>query len=154
MIAEFRNCWHVENATSGPIDCLGGFLPTSPGHIVRRGEQVILHYGPDRWLCLDCDPRQIDELHAAAEGSGIEITDVSGYWSKIEFADRESFTDLSAAQPVELLLKDRSCAVMSLFDCPAIAVDGDGLKMLLLRSSYAESFVEAFEKARTAGAVR
>ena len=151
MISEFRNCWHVENATSAPIVPEGSFLPTNPGQIRRRGNQVILHYGPDRWLCVDNSAEQVEELQSVAQRSKIEITDVSGYWARIEFNDHSSFSVLGATQPVEFFLKDRDCAVMSLFDCPAIAVDGDEITMLLVRSSYAESFVQAFEKTRLAG---
>lgn len=154
MISDFRNCWHVENTTSSLRNLEGTFLPSTPGKLVRRGEQIILHYGPDRWLCLDNSEQQIEELQAMANGSSIEVTDVSGYWSKIEFEDRDRFSELKSSQPVELFLKDRDCAVMSLFDCPAIAVDGQEIMMLLVRSSYADSFVHVFEKARSAGPVR
>lgn len=154
MIGEFRNCWHIENATSAPIPPEGDFLPTQPGGVVRRGEQIVLHYGPDRWLCLDSDEDQIDELRMMARDSEIEITDVSGYWSKVEFRTRDAFMALHAAQPVALFLKERDCAVMSLFDCPAIAIDTKDIMMLLVRSSYAESFAEVFEKARSTEVVR
>ncbi|MBB3989123.1 hypothetical protein [Croceicoccus naphthovorans] len=43
---------------------------------------------------------------------------------------------------------------MSLFDCPAIAVNGADLTMLLVRSSYAESFAQTFAKARSASESR
>jgi len=126
-----------------------------PGQVNRLwGAGRSLHYAPDRWLIPLPAPSTLEELERAANAGGGVLTEVSGKWLLIRVAGaaiagaaqaEPSTTPLAAGFAKELVLKDRDCAALWLFDCPVIVSrDAPDLE-IWLEASYEASFLSTLD---------
>lgn len=120
-----------------------------PGCANRAPGGEALHYAPDRWLISTPDAATLSQLERAAHAGEGVLTEVSGKWLRMRMPGAARAGPggwpLAAGFAREHLLKDRDCAALWLFDCPAIAsLAGPDLD-LWLEASYAASFLAMLE---------
>jgi sarcosine oxidase gamma subunit len=124
---------------------LGSDLPGEPGAVRRdpAGRAELLHIAPRRWLV----PKPSTALHARIveldrAGAG-SLIDVEGKWQPLVLRGARALAILESSIDVELVLRERACAAVMLFDCPAIVARARAEFELWVASSYASSFSSA-----------
>jgi hypothetical protein len=136
--------WSEFNPASGVL----GEAAKTAGAVSRKpGEPVEwMHHAPNRWLLPNLQPPLRDLLLTAETRQCGVLTQVSGKWQCIRLLPPKTTHKLrhplGAGMPVELILEQRQCAAIVLFDCPVIVESDDGLLSVWVESSYLNSFLE------------
>jgi sarcosine oxidase gamma subunit len=127
-----------------------GLLPVGPGaaRFDASRRPVLLHFAPERWLAPNPDlDTRASLARAAGEGLGVLI-DVSGKWDEVRIHGQGAGRLLACDLAIEEVLKDRDCAAVTLFDCPAtVARAPDGF-VVWVQSSYTSDFMACAERCR------
>ena len=139
-----------EYVTHAPTDAIVDALPAHPGQVLRDGGRrpMLLHFAPRRWLAPAPDTALMARLNAlAARGQGA-LVDVEGKWRRVLVEGPGAAQALASTISVEAVLRDRECAAVSLFDCPAILARQGGAFDLWVAASYLDHFVGATRNLR------
>lgn len=133
---EVRDCveWHSRYgvATHG----------ISPGEAVIESRRRTLYFSPGYLLAINFDG---GAPPLAAVLSAIPI-DVTGKWRGFRLTGPRAGAVLAAGAHVELLLQDRVCAALSLFDCPVVLLRTADAYEVWVLASYTESLCQALNK--------
>jgi sarcosine oxidase gamma subunit len=101
------------------------------------GSDVALNIAPARWLVIAPQESWLaGRAQAEKAGHGILI-DASGRWVPVDIA--KDSRALSAAAPLELILREREVAALWIFDCPVLIVRCNGEIRVLVEASYTHS---------------
>jgi sarcosine oxidase gamma subunit len=76
------------------------------------------------------------------------VIDVSGKWDALSIEGPGAIRLLCCALDLEGVLKDRDCAAVTLFDCPAVLARVPDGFALWVQSSYTADFVGTAERLR------
>jgi len=130
------NCveWHV--ATSFAAHGL------SPGCAVTEGDSRILHFTPSCLLVIN----HAGSMSALAVIADTIPVDVTGKWHGFRLRGSNVADVLAAGVHTDLVLNGRSCAALSLFDCPVVLSCIDGTYEVWVHASYAGSLCTALDK--------
>lgn len=124
--------------------------PSAAGALARDSDDdaSLLHFAPGRVLAPDPSASTEALLDAAAsQGMGTWI-DVTGKWARYSVRGPGAARLLACALSLDVVLGNRDCAAVTIFDCPAIiATCRDGFDLWVL-SSYAGDFLATAEKFR------
>lgn len=126
-------------------DALGAGLPGEPGAVRRdaAGRAELLQVAPRRWLVpapSTALQAGLEELDAAGAGC---LIDVEGKWQAVALSAEHARSILESTIDVDLVLRDRACAAVMLFDCPSVVARAGAAFEVWVASSYAESFLNA-----------
>lgn len=108
------------------------------GSVAKRA--CLLHIAYGRWLVHDPDQeleRRLDELVKAGVAL---LIDVTGKWTSVPMAEPNASRVLATGVAVEIVLAERECASIWLFDCPVVLARTGSQLALWVQSSYAPSF--------------
>ncbi len=112
-----------------------------PGAVVREpAARLGLHFAPQRWLFIEPDAGYLSSTLV-----GAHLFDVSGKWCQFSLEGQDARHALSSGCDPDTTLADRRCARLSLFDCPTIVVQLDGIFTLCVEASYAASLQAAIQ---------
>ena len=131
---------------------LGSDWPIAPGavRIDATGQPELLHFAPGRWLAPGPGPALAAFLEAAERAGAGTLVEVTGKWDRLDVYGIDAGRVLASAIGIKAVLAERSCAAVTLFDCPAILA-GRGTKFLLwVQSSYTADFMATATRVRAA----
>lgn len=141
-----QNCLEYVAPVIDPTVPLSGW-PLNPGEIQydAAGRYIALHFAPDRWLVPDARPEILAALNGLDEAGLGTLVDVSGKWQWLQMNSNRALRALGSCISVDAVSHGRSCAAVTLFDCPTILSRSDDHFDIWVMSSYAESFLLAVE---------
>lgn len=123
----------------------------APGTVSRfESQTVAMHFAPARWLLADAAPKSVVD----AQAEGAIVFEVTGKWRCLEIGGAGAADWLAAGTNLAMVLHDRDCAAVSLFDCPVVIArrsDGDGFDLYVV-ASYWISLCAALDRARLSNA--
>jgi len=127
-------------AYAWPADaCASPDWPREPGAVRRNAQQqpALLHFAPARWLAPAPAPELRRLLEGAASAGAGSLIDASGKWMTVDIAGTGAARLLACTLDIEAVLRDRECAAVTLFDCPAVAARVAQGFRLWVQASYA-----------------
>ena len=101
------------------------------------GTDLALSVAPARWLVVAPPESWLTERARAQTSGRGSLIDVSGRWIPVDIA--EDVGALSAAAPLELIMRGRDVATLWIFDCPVLIVRCNGETRVLAEASYVHS---------------
>ena len=130
--------------------------PRTPGAVRFDAHQrpVLLHFAPGRWLVPDPDLVTRALLASTAQQGSGTLVDASGKWDALVIHGPGAARLLACDLAIEAVLRDRDCAAVTLFDCPATIARVPGGFALWVQSSYTSDFMACAESFRAALASR
>ena len=84
------------------------------------GTDIALSVAPARWLVVAPQESWLTARALAEQAGHGTLIDVSGRWVPVDIA--QDSQPLSAAAPLDLILRDRDVAALWIFDCPVLIV--------------------------------
>jgi hypothetical protein len=143
-----ETCFEFVTYGALPDDCR---LPARPGQVSRDadGRPALLHFAPRRWLVVSPGANLKAGL-ADLDDRGLgALVDVDEKWLPLRVG--EPSKSLGTCIAAGAVLRDRQCAAVSIFDCPAIIAGGESGIDLWVASSFVDTLRAAFrETAHTA----
>jgi sarcosine oxidase gamma subunit len=122
---------------------LSGISTDGAGNGLRmaadQAPRSVLRLASDRWLLRDPGSELLGQLGAQSLG----VTEVTGKWRPFRLSGPRAARLLASALDVGVVLADRDCARVVVFDCPGVLVrESDGYTLMVERS-YASAFLSA-----------
>ena len=127
----------------------GALWPGSPGTVRTVGAApVLMHYAPGRWLAPTPDAGTLSLLAEAQQaGTGIMV-EVTGKWDTLRILGPGAARLLACTINWHMVLEERDCAAVTLFDCPAILMRAADGFAIWVQSSYTRQFLSTAEQYR------
>jgi len=130
-----------------PADAAMADLPLSPGAVHRNasGQATVLHFAPGRFLLSGPEPDIIRHFAALQEAAIGALVDVEGKWRAFALSGPGVERALSSTVDLTLVLAERDCAALYLFDCPAVLAHRTHAFDLWVEASYAAALLESLD---------
>jgi sarcosine oxidase gamma subunit len=119
-----------------------------PGAAVVAGNSRLLHFAPGTWLAIDYAAAAVPS-ELPADAIPVEVT---GKWICFKLAGALVPRVIAAGTQLKLVLDNRDCAALTLFDCPVVVLRATDAFELGIHSSYADCLRTALIAAANAAA--
>ncbi len=124
----------------GPVTSVsfGDDWPVAPGAVLRSmgGRPEALHFAPGRWLLPSVSAALAARCRGFVTAGLAALVDVEGKWRMFALRGPGAKRSLAAGVPVELILRQRACAALTLFDCPVVLSRRDAAFEVWAHASY------------------
>ena len=147
MSTNSERCFEFVAMRGVSRELLGHDWPIAAGAVGRTATQraCLLHVAPGRWLAPDPDPELAARLDLHVKSGVGLLIDVAGKWHRIALPELGAARLLATGVFVDIVLAERACASLWLFDCPVVLARTGAQFELWVQSSYAPSFTATLE---------
>ncbi len=137
-------------AFAWPLSQDAELWPARPGaaRFDDQSQPVLMHFAPGRWLAPEPTAELLSLLSAAQQAATGTLVNVSGKWDQLWMRGPGAARLLACTIDWQVMLEQRDCAAVTLFDCPAIVARAADGFAVWVQSSYTSHFLSTAEKFR------